>query len=136
MVGPCPNVDTLIQLLRDNDPRLTEIDLRNIGVRAPNGTGTDQSCFRDLLDALKGNQTATSVNLIFRFLQSISEEDLFELFEAVGSLPNLEHFRLASSGLAQLPLRLTNAALQKTRKLKSLTLQSIHSKENVIYKTK
>lgn len=132
-------LDVLIERLRDNDPSLTEIDLRHLDARRSNvfdSNGNQSFNFNELLDALRVNQTITKVNLVLRFFLNLEEKQLVDLFEAIGSLPALEQFRLGSSGLAQLPLKLTNVALLKSSRLKALTLHSIHTKENVLFKTK
>jgi Ran GTPase-activating protein (RanGAP) involved in mRNA processing and transport len=132
------NIHSLTQRLRENDPTLTEIDFRNVDGSRSYAFESDQGAdFRGLLEALRENHTVTSVNIVYRFLKDLDGHEKVELFESVGSLVNLEEFRLGSSGLAGLPLSLTNSALEKTGgTLKSLTLQSIHFKENVAYKTK
>lgn len=130
------NIECLIQRIRDNDPSLTEIDFRNVDGSRSYNFQNNSTEFRDFLAALRVNHTVTSVNMILRFLKDLTKEEKFELFEAVGSLPNLQQFRLGSSGLAGLHMDLVNAALQKTRgTLKSLTLQSIHFKDNVLCKS-
>jgi len=129
-------IDVLIQRIEDNDPGMTELDCRNIDGSRSFVFESGSDAFQRMLAALSANTTITKVNLVLRFLHKLSETEQSELFRAVGSLPNLEQLRVGSSGLAGLPLRLINRALLKTQgQLKSLTLHSIHFKDNVFYKT-
>ena len=135
-MGPLPSIERLIQRIRDNDPSLTEIDFRNVDGSRSYNFQSGSSEFRDLLASLRMNHMVTNVNIIQRFLKDLSDEEKLELFETVGSLPSLEQFRWGSSGLARLHLDLLNAGLRKTHgRLKSLTLHSIHFKDNVYCKT-
>lgn len=129
-------INSLIQRIHNNDPAMTELDCRNIDGSRSFVFESGSETFQQMLAALSINTTITSANLILRFLNKLSNHEQFELFEAVGSLPNLKELRVGSSGLAGLPLRLINSSLLKTQgQLESLKLHSIHFKDNVFYKT-
>ena len=125
----------IVRRLRDNDPTLTELDFRNVDGSRSYTFESESPIFHDLLDALKCNVTVTSVNIILRFLSQLQPTEKHQLFELIGSLPQLKQLRVGCSGLAGQSLRLINHALNQTRNLESLTLHSIHFKDNVHYKT-
>jgi Ran GTPase-activating protein (RanGAP) involved in mRNA processing and transport len=127
------NFAILIQRIRENDPTLNEIDLRGDGSQSLClASGGDE--YAEFIRALRLNHTITHVNLIHRYLMNLKEEEQLEFLEVIGSLPNLQHLHFGTSGLNGLPLRLLNAGLSKTQgRLKSLSIQSIHFRDNVYY---
>ncbi len=79
-----------IQRLRQNDPELVELDLRNIGgFRAYHLEGGNE-LFQEQLEGLRLNTTIPRVNVVLRFLDSLSDDEKIQLFRAVGSLQMLE----------------------------------------------
>lgn len=126
----------VIDRLKKNDPDLVEVDFRNIGgLRSYHFEGRTE-LFRDLMLALRVNKTVKKVHVVLRFLDSLSIEEKKELFQAIGSLPTLEHLRVGSSGLSGLALQLISTALSNATHLQSLTLQSIHFRASVQHATK
>jgi Ran GTPase-activating protein (RanGAP) involved in mRNA processing and transport len=122
----------VIDRLKKNDPDLVEIDLRSInGLRSlyPNEGRT--TVFRELMEALNVNHTVKKVNVVLRFLSTLSLQEKIELFRAIGSLPSLIHLRVGSSGLTGEALQLISTALSHANNLQWLHLQSIHFRASV-----
>lgn len=125
--------EDLFGRIRENDPDLTELNLRDSDISA---WCRRKECRKFFANALGNNHTIIRVNLVHRCWAMLIEEHQIELMEAVCSLSKLEHLRYGSSGVAGLPLRVLNAGLAKTRgQLKSLSIQSIHFKDNFQFKT-
>jgi Leucine Rich repeat len=126
---------TTIQRIRDNDPELAELDFRNIGgFRAYHLEGGNE-LFQELLAGLRVNTTIRRVNIVLRFLDTLSDEEKLQLFGAVGSLLNLESFRVGSSGLAGMALKVVSEALSHAKNLNVLTLHSVHFRKTVLHKS-
>jgi hypothetical protein len=124
-----------IQRLRQNDPELVELDFRNIGgFRAYHLDGGNE-LFQELLEGLRLNTTIRRVNVVLRFLDSLSDDEKIQLFGAVGSLQMLESLRVGSSGLAGIAVKLVSEAISQASNLEVLTLHSIHFRKTVCYKS-
>lgn len=129
-------IEKLIERLKENDPTLTSLDLRNIDGSKSYAFLSGSAVFTEFIEALQRNHTVTDVNLILRFLTNLSHVEKLALFEAVGGLPRLDHLRFGASGLAGPALQLVNAALKKAKgTIHALTLQSIHFKGKIHYKS-
>ena len=130
-------ITTLIQSLRENDPNLTDLDFRNVDGSRSVEFETGSSLFQELIGALETNHTVQKVNIVLRFLHKLSFEEQTQIFHTIGNLPNLEHLRVASSGLAGRALRLINTAIFNcaNHSLKSLTLHSVHFKDEVRFQS-
>mmetsp|Transcript_26529 Transcript_26529/g.63161 ORF Transcript_26529/g.63161 Transcript_26529/m.63161 type:complete len:612 (+) Transcript_26529:164-1999(+) len=152
----------LIRLLKDDDnvsgvdddmaPPLTVLDLRDIQIgndrhRRQRRQSKDCSVsptadeeetttlFHDLLGVLKRNKTVKAVNIVLRcFENMLTDDELIELFQTIGSMKQLEVLWVGSSGLAGHALRCITEALKCGQsRLKSLSLQSIHFRNAVKY---
>jgi Ran GTPase-activating protein (RanGAP) involved in mRNA processing and transport len=128
----------VIDRLLKNDPELIEVDFRNIaGLRSYQYLEGRTELFRELIQALRVNRTVKKVNIVLRFLDTLSLEEKTELFQSIGSLPTLEHLRVGSSGLSGIALQLISTAiLHAANHLQSLTLQSIHFRSSIQHTTK
>ena len=129
-------ISILVQRIRDNDPSLTELDLRS-HVNDPffqlKSGGDD---FHGLIEALRLNHTITNVRLFYSVLMMLKEEERLDFLEAVGALPRLEHMTFVTVGLSDPYLRMLNAGLSKTQgRLKSLSLESVLFRGNHGYQT-
>jgi hypothetical protein len=124
----------LIDRLRSNSFDLIELDFRGAGGSLGSDIleGGSGGLFRELLKALRRNNTVLSVNLIMRFLSGLSDPEKFQLFEAIGSLPNLLRLRVASSGFSGMPLEVVTTALRQAKGLMNLRLHSIHFRGKVM----
>mmetsp|Transcript_26531 Transcript_26531/g.63170 ORF Transcript_26531/g.63170 Transcript_26531/m.63170 type:complete len:607 (+) Transcript_26531:164-1984(+) len=93
------------------------------------------SRFHDLLGALKQNTTVTTVNIVLRcFEGTLTDDELIELFQTIGSMKQLEVLWVGSSGLAGHALRCITEALKCCQsRLKSLFLQSVHYFNTIKY---
>jgi Ran GTPase-activating protein (RanGAP) involved in mRNA processing and transport len=124
-----------IERLRLNDPELVELDFRNIGgFRAYHLEGGNE-LFQELLNGIRINTTIRKVNIVLRFLDTLSDEEKIQLFSAVGSLRMLESLRVGSSGLAGIAMKLVSEAISRATNLKVLKLHSIHFRKTVRYKS-
>ena len=66
------------------------------------------------------------------FITSLSSWTFSFIFQAIGSLPSLEHLRVGSSGLSGTALQLVSTAISfAATHLQSLTLQSIHFRASI-----
>jgi Ran GTPase-activating protein (RanGAP) involved in mRNA processing and transport len=125
----------VVDRLKLNDPDLTELDFRTInGIRSQSPKGRDE-LFDKLIEALSSNTRVRKVNIVLRFLESLSLEQKQQLFQTVGALPALDHLRVGSSGLSGVALQLISRALSHTINLKSLELQSIHFRASMHHAT-
>jgi Ran GTPase-activating protein (RanGAP) involved in mRNA processing and transport len=117
-----------IDRLMKNDPSIIEVDFRSIaGLRSYQLLEGRTELFRELIQALRVNKTVKKVNIVLRFLDTLSIEEKMEFFQAIGSLPRLEHLRVGSSGWSGISLQLVSTAmLHAATHLQSLTLQTIH----------
>lgn len=125
----------VISRLRKNDPDLVEVDFRNIDGLKSYGTEGRNAILAELMDALRINSTVKKVNVVLRFLDTLSMQEKQELFRAIGSLPKLEALRVGSSGLSGIALQLISTALAHAKHLKSLNLQSIHFRASMQHAT-
>lgn len=124
-----------IERLRENDPELVELDFRIIGgFRAYHLEGGNE-LFQELLDGIRMNRTIQRVNIVLRFLDTLSDDEKIQLFRAVGSLQKLESLRVGCSGLAGVALKVVSEAIAHARSLKVLTLHSVHFRKSVSYKS-
>ena len=95
--------------------------------------GETTTIFHDLLDALKNNKTVKTVNIVLRcFENTLTDDELVELFQTIGSMTQLEVLWVGSSGLAGHALRCITEALKCCQSsLKSLSLQSIYFRNSI-----
>jgi Ran GTPase-activating protein (RanGAP) involved in mRNA processing and transport len=131
----------LIRRVHANDPDLERLDFRNVSgtLSTDNleGSRTKGNLFHKLLQALGcSNTKITSVNVMMRFLEDLSRDDMFLFFETLGSMPALEHLRVGSSGFGGLPLQLVTRTLEAPccqTKLKALQLQHFSFRGTIHY---
>ena len=131
-----------IRRLRDDDPTLTKLDLRDVnGSRSYVFEGGSNECiFQEMIEALSMNTTVQSVSIVLRFLHNLSMEENVVMFRAIGSLPNLKELRIASMGFTCLALRLVNEILEVVgsnpvdeQRLEILTLHSMQYRGQSYY---